>query len=480
MRLLRRLDVRLLLSYVGVIAVTLFVMTAALQLLAPSQFETQVENIGRQYGFGRQALPESPDGNEQPPADPDGVTPPTDGGTQPQPGGTDGPGPGDGPGGSQGPGDGPGGSQGPGDGSGQSGPGNGAGGSGGGDAAPDPGGSGGQFNGADAVMTLPEALAQQGPGGTGETSTIIIDLENAFDDALNGGLLAALLTSLIVATALAALSSRRILKPLRNVQSATRRLAEGRYDERIPIPHELELAELAGDVNALGQTLQKTEQQRSRLMSDLAHELRTPLTTIQGYMEGLIDGVFEPTPEVFTEVAEEATRLKRLTADLALLSRAEEGALTLDLQTIDLGAVATRASERLRPQFLDQEVELSIGPMPDLPVSGDADRLAQVFTNIAGNALVHTPAGGRVWLTAVAVSDSCEVSVHDSGEGIPQSELTQIFKRFHRVGAAYGGSGIGLTISKTIVRSHDGEISVASDGPGKGATFTVRLPRVAT
>ena len=351
---------------------------------------------------------------------------------------------------------------------------------GGGDAAPAPGDSRGKYNGADAVMTLPEALAQQGPGTPGGTSTIVIDLENAFDDALNGGLWAALLTSLIVATALAALSSRRILKPLRNVQLATRRLAEGRYDERIPIPHEIELAELAGDVNALGQTLQKTEQQRSRLMSDLAHELRTPLTAIQGYMEGLIDGVFEPTPEVYAEVAEEATRLKRLTADLALLSRAEEGALTLDLEIIDLGAVATRASERLRPQFLDQQVELSIGPMPDLPVSGDADRLAQVFTNSAGNALVHTPAGGRVWLTGVGGSDSCEVSVHDSGEGIPESELTQIFERFHRVGAAYGGSGIGLTISKTIVLSHDGEITAASDGPGKGATFTVRLPRVST
>ena len=463
MRLLRRLDVRLLLSYVGVIAVSLFVMTATLQLLAPSQFETEVENIGRQYGFGRQAIPDSSDDGDQVPTDPDGVTPPAGGSTEPldpQPGGGNGQGPGDGSGGGQG------------------GVGNGTGGSGGGGVAPDPGGPGGQYNGADAVMTLPEALAQQGPGGPGGTATIIVDLENAFDDALNGGLWAALLSSLIVATALAVLSSRRILKPLRNVQLATRRLAEGRYDERVPIPHEIELAELAGDVNALGQTLETTERQRSRLMSDLAHELRTPLTTIQGYMEGLIDGVFEPTPEVYAEVAEEATRLKRLTADLALLSRAEEGALTLDLQTIDLGAVATRASERLRPQFLDQEVDLAIGPMPDLPVSGDGDRLAQVFTNIAGNALVHTPPGGRVWLTAVAGSDFCEVSVHDSGEGIPQSELTQIFERFHRVGAAYGGSGIGLTISKTIVRSHDGDITVASAGPGQGATFTVRLPRV--
>ena len=330
-------------------------------------------------------------------------------------------------------------------------------------------------------MTTPFAAQQTPRGPGGGTETVMVDLETAFGDALDSGLWLAFLVSLVLAIVLATLTSRRILKPLRNVQVATRRLAEGRYDERVPIPRELELAELATDVNALGESLEKTEQQRSRLMSDLAHELRTPLTTIQGYMEGLIDGVFEPTPEVYGEVADEATRLKRLTADLALLSRAEEGALVLDLHTSDLGEIAARAAERLRPQFLDQEVELSIGPMPALPVHGDPDRLAQAFTNLVGNALVHTPTGGRVWLTGTAEVASCEVSVHDTGEGIPASELEQIFNRFHRIegrGVAYAGSGIGLTISKTIVRSHGGNLSVESAGLGRGSTFTVRLPSV--
>lgn len=330
----------------------------------------------------------------------------------------------------------------------------------------------------------PFDAAQQGPRGSGDggTDTVVVDLETAFGDSLDAVLWIAFLVSLVLAVILATVTSRRILQPLRNVQAATRRLAEGRYGERVPIPREIELAELATNVNALGETLEKTEQQRSRLMSDLAHELRTPLTTIQGYMEGLIDGVFDPTPEVFTEVAEEATRLKRLTADLALLSRAEEGALVLDLHAADLGQVATRAAERLRPQFLDQDVVLSLGPMPDLPVHGDPDRLAQAFTNLVGNALIHTPAGGRVWLTATADASTCVVSVHDTGEGIPTSELDQIFERFHRVEGrevAYAGSGIGLTISKTIVRSHGGELSVESAGPGRGSTFTVQIPRAA-
>ena len=487
MKLLRRLDIRLLLSYLGVIAVSLLVMTITLQILAPSEFETQVETIGQQYGFGRQfssdpdtattdpgatsTVPDNGAGTTTPePSNPPPPATSTSSTTTPGSGPNN---PGSGPGGPDSTGGGAGGPGGPG----------GSGGTGG------QGGSGdasAPVNGAVALNPLAEILAQQGPrgpgGGTDGTATIVVDLENAFDDALNAGLWIALLASLISAMALAAFSSSRILKPLRDVRAAAGRMAEGRYVERIPIPREFELAELATDVNALGETLARTEQQRSRLMSDLAHELRTPLTTIQGYMEGLIDGVFEPTPEVYAEVAEEAMRLKRLTADLSLLSRAEEGALVLDLSSVDLGEVASRAAERLRPQFLDKEVQLSIGPMPELPVNADADRLAQVFTNLVGNALVHTPAGGHVWLTAGSDDKTCNVEVNDTGAGISSEEIEQIFERFHRIegeSVVYAGSGIGLTISRTIIRSHDGDITVSSAGLDRGATFAVRLPRKA-
>ena len=478
MKILRRLDIRLLASYLGVIGVTLAIMVVTLQILAPSEFEAQVDVIGRQYGFGRGSI-EDPAGTAPPDStastDSTGSTgstgsttpgvstvpgtdvtpPPTTSTTKP------GEGPG-GPGNGQG---GPGGSGGPGGGDG--------GGSGGGDAA-------GPITGTEALHGAP--VAQQGPRGpgSGTSSAIFEDLTIAFDDALNAGLWAAIVASVVLATALAVVTSRRILKPLRNVQSATRRLAEGHYGEHIPVPREVELADLVTDVNALGETLARTEQLRSRLMSDLAHELRTPLTTIQGYMEGLIDGVFEPTPEVYAEVAEEATRLKRLTADLSLLSRAEEGALVLDLSPVDLGEIAARAADRLRPQFLDKDVQLSIGPMPELPVDADPDRLAQVFTNLVGNALVHTPEGGRVWLTAVGDETTCGVEVNDTGAGISPDELEQIFERFHRIegeSVVYAGSGIGLTISRTIIRSHDGDITVRSSGLDRGSTFTVRLPR---
>ena len=121
------------------------------------------------------------------------------------------------------------------------------------------------------------------------------------------------------------LVARKILRPVRQVRSATRRLAAGHYDEPVAEPAELELAELARDVNLLAVQLQTTERRRARLIGEVAHEMRTPLTTIEGLVEGMLDEVFEPNDEVLTSLAEEATRLQRLASDLSELSRAGRG-----------------------------------------------------------------------------------------------------------------------------------------------------------
>ncbi len=184
------------------------------------------------------------------------------------------------------------------------------------------------------------------------------------------------------------------------VRDATRRLANGHYDERVAEPGELELAELARDVNRLAVELETTERRRARLVSEVAHEMRTPLTTIDGYVEGMLDGVFEPSEEVLVAVGEETSRLQRLASDLAELSRSEEGATELHLRVVDLGELAASSAERLRPQFDEKGVSLSVAAGPPLPVEVDPDRIAQVLTNLFGNALTYTPAGGRVEVRA--------------------------------------------------------------------------------
>jgi signal transduction histidine kinase len=302
---------------------------------------------------------------------------------------------------------------------------------------------------------------------------------NLFVSSLDASLWVALLASLGAAAIVSTLVTRRITRPVRDVRDATRRLANGHYDERVVEPAELELAELARDVNRLAVALETTERRRARLVSEVAHEMRTPLTTIEGYIEGMLDGVFEPSEETLTAVGEETSRLHRLASDLAELSRSEEGAVALHLRVDDLGALAATTVRRLRPQFDEKGVTLDLQQGPPLPVEIDPDRIAQVLTNLLGNALTYTPTGGRVEVRAARSPGRALVSVRDSGVGLSPEDLDLVFDRFYRVHGPRrpaGGSGIGLTIARGLARAHHGDVEATSPGVGNGSVFTLSLP----
>jgi histidine kinase len=316
-----------------------------------------------------------------------------------------------------------------------------------------------------------------GPGGQGVA--LEEELNDAFSDSLTVALAVALGVGAVAASAGAALTSRRVLRPLDRMRGAVRRMAEGRYDERVPEPSDVELGELAADVNALGAALESTEQRRARLVSDLAHELRTPITSLDGFIEGLEDGVFEADAETLRAMRSETRRLQRLAADLGALSRAEEQAFDLDMQPGDLGVIASEAARGMTPSFAAGEVMLLIADMPALPAAFDRDRMSQVFSNLLRNALRHTATGGTVTVTGTRTDDDVRVTVADTGEGIVSEHLERIFDRFFRVesgSSSSGGTGIGLTIARGIARAHGGDVTASSAGPGRGAAFTVTVP----
>ncbi|MFH1330127.1 MAG: HAMP domain-containing sensor histidine kinase [Actinomycetota bacterium] len=324
-----------------------------------------------------------------------------------------------------------------------------------------------------------------GPGrepGSGQQAVAIEDdLNDAFGTSLTAALVAAVAAGGLAAVVGASLVSRRVLEPLDRMRTAVRHLAQGRYDERVPEPEDRELADLAGDVNALGSALRETEQRRARLVSDLAHELRTPITSLDGFVEGLEDGVFAADAETLGAMRHETRRLLRLAADLGSLSRADDQAFELHLEDADLAVVAAGAAAGLAAAFAAAEVALEVVPGPVLPVRVDADRMGQVFANVLRNALQHTPAGGAVTIRAEQRPDAVAIEVADTGEGIAPEHLGRIFERFFRVDGpapASGGAGIGLTIARGIARAHGGDVAAASPGPGRGATFTVTVPRV--
>ena len=313
----------------------------------------------------------------------------------------------------------------------------------------------------------------QGPGQV---------LREQFATAVDQALLIGAVIGVLAAAVLGVVLAYRLVRPLATVRAATREMAKGRYDVPVPIPAEAELAELASDVNTLGQALAETEARRVRLLGEVAHELRTPLTVIDGYVEGMIDGVLPATPAELGQVSEEVRRLRRLSDDLSALSRAEEGRLELSVKEVDAGAVTVAATTRLRPQVEDAGLSLIVEPAAaPLRVLADPDRIAQVVTNLIGNAMRATPQGGSITVRCRTDDGAAVIEVSDTGEGLEPADCERVFERFYRVPGRRtdghdAGSGIGLTIARGIARAHGGDIVATSPGRGQGATFTVRLP----
>lgn len=304
-------------------------------------------------------------------------------------------------------------------------------------------------------------------------------LRDAVSTAIDSATWLALGGSLVLALALSWLAVTRLLGPLRRVREATRAIAEGDYVVAIPRPSEPELAALADDVTALGRAIGQTEQRRVRLLSEVAHELRTPLAVIDGYLEGMIDGVFPTDHEHLAALASETRRLHRLADDFSSLSRSEEGRWELHPRTIDLGEIVEFAAKRLGQQFDDAGVTLVVERADSVVLAADPERVAQVVTNLLGNALRATPAGGSVEVD-VGNQDAhtARISVRDTGVGLSPVERTRVFERFYRGEQARQseGSGIGLTIARALMRAHGGDLVAHSDGPGRGATFVATLP----
>ncbi len=322
--------------------------------------------------------------------------------------------------------------------------------------------------------------------GQGRSDTISeSQLRSALDESLTPALLAGVGAALVTAAIVALFVGARLLRPIDELGVATRRMAAGDYAVKVPVPAEMELASLANDVNELGEHLATTERRRTRLLGEVTHELRTPITVIRGQTEGLIDGVVTPSMEVYAAIADEAARLQRMVDDLTLLSRADEGTLEVHLADLDLAALTVTVAERLRPQFdyanVALDVDNSSGP---LPVRGDRDRVAQVLSNLLGNALGHTPPFGAVTLRCGRDRAMAFVDVVDTGPGIPDDELERIFERFYRrtgdgesmPGPLRAGRGIGLTIARSLARAQGGDVVASSARPGQGATFRLTVP----
>lgn len=327
-----------------------------------------------------------------------------------------------------------------------------------------------------------------GPGGS--APVIIPDAEmtrhlmEAFNAAQGRGLLFASMVAILVSLLLSFFVARQVILPLRQIAQAARRIQAGHYTERVsvsPLHQTDELGQIAASVNELATSLEATEQKRLELIGDVAHELRTPIAHIEGFLEGLLDGVVEPSIPTWALLHTEAGRLRRLVDDLQELSRAEAHQIPLHLQAVSPARLAEMACDPLASQFEEKGLTLLVQVASDLPlVLADLDRAVQVLTNLLANALRYTPAPGSVELAVRCDERTAIFRITDTGIGLSSDQLLHIFERFYRVeksrSRALGGSGIGLTIARSLAEAMGGQLAAESAGTGRGSTFTFTLP----
>ena len=286
--------------------------------------------------------------------------------------------------------------------------------------------------------------------------------------------------AVVVAFLITLFLSRRILSPVKELTSAARRLGKGDFSQRVDITDKGEMGDLASTFNSMAGNLQRDEQLRQHMVSDIAHELRSPLTNVRGYLEAINDGVMQPDKATISSIYDETVLLSRLINDLQELSLAEAGELKLDCRPEEVSELARQSINSIQAKASEKDIQVSYDIPADLPlVDIDFLRIKQVLLNLLENALAHTPGGGHINISAKLNTGFLEISVSDTGEGIPAEEIDNIFERFHRVdksrSRSTGGSGLGLTIARYIVEEHKGKIWARSES-GKGSCFSFTLP----
>jgi two-component system sensor histidine kinase BaeS len=299
---------------------------------------------------------------------------------------------------------------------------------------------------------------------------------------LAGAILAAILVAAIASTLIA----HRISRPIEAIASAAAAVSAGDFDQQVPVDSGIrELDGLGQDFNRMTGSLRQSELVKSAFVADVTHELRTPLTVIKGTLETLEDGALYDTEgrgPLLASMQRETDRLIRLVNDLLVLTRADAGALNLNLQPLDLGELARARCEHFDSLAAPRQVTLSVSidAIANLPIIlGDSDRLAQVIDNLLDNAIRYSPDGSTVDVVIRQNGSDFECSVHDQGSGIEDKHLPMIFDRFYRADGSRnrqtGGAGLGLAIARALVDAHGGCIDVESI-QGKGTTLRFILP----
>ena len=291
--------------------------------------------------------------------------------------------------------------------------------------------------------------------------------------------------SLAIALLIGIVLSRRISRPILTITEASTLIAKGQKQVTVPTDTSIEeINQLGKTFNDMSSKVEANEERMKEFVANVSHELRSPLTSIKGFIEALIDNKGK-TPEAqqrfLTIINDETDRLSQLVNDLLILSRSEEE-ISLKPEVIELKEfiehVLTSFHSRAEENSINMEV---ISEQDSIFLKIDANSLKQVFVNLLDNALKYSPLGGNVSISLKESEEMISISISDSGLGIPERDLPNIWDRFYRVdkdrSRETGGTGLGLAIVKQLTEKNGGQVEVESVF-GKGSIFSVRFPKL--
>lgn len=293
------------------------------------------------------------------------------------------------------------------------------------------------------------------------------------------------LIALVVAFLLGLWIARSVARPLQKMAGAAEAISEGNYEQQLPLQGPEEVQRVASSFNVMSTEVSRTRNAHRDFVTNVSHDLKTPITSIRGWSQALLDGTAVTTQDqqhAASIIHSESERMERMVEELLDLARIESGQIQLKKERLDLGQMLRTVHQNFLPRAQEHNIHLTTDLQPVPPISGDHDRLMQVFTNLADNALTHTPPHGRVHIELKSYgSKAIEAIIKDTGKGIEPEELSRIFERFYQVeksrARANGraSSGLGLAIVYELVNLHQGRIMAQSE-VGQGSQFIVRLP----
>ncbi|MDB4838188.1 ATP-binding protein [Marinomonas sp.] len=272
-----------------------------------------------------------------------------------------------------------------------------------------------------------------------------------------------------------------LCRPLCSMQQATKKLATGKFDTRIPVKGSDELADLSCNFNHLASTLENAREARKRWVADTAHELRTPVAILRGEIEAIQDGIIKVTDESLSSLHHETLHIARLIDDLNQLSMHDVGNLSYEMEETSISDIAEQAVQSMSLPFREANIELNLTQKNSKPIMvlGDADRLHQLFANLMNNSLKYTNAPGKLTIQTNTQGKKVIILFEDSAPGVCSEQKDKIFEQFYRIensrNRSTGGRGLGLSICSSIVDGHHGSI-VAYDAKDGGLGIKVEFP----